>query len=487
MEQKLSVFSLKSERSDIDMTDYQFYIDGEWRNASSNEWMEVKNPANGEIVGRVPRGTADDMNAAVAAAKAAFPAWNETSVEERTALLKKVRDGIVDRQDEIADIIVQELGAPISLARSKHVQQPIKEMDDMFDDLENVHFEEDIDGTQVVKEGFGVVACVTPWNFPLTQIERKIGPALIAGNTVVVKPATDTPITAVLLAEICEEAGLPKGVFNLVTGQGSQVGDVLTEHKDVDVISFTGSTEVGRHLYQHASFTIKKLILELGGKSPLIYMPGGDLDYAVKKSMDTVVNNCGQTCSALTRLLVPRKELEAANQSILNYYEKNEVIGDPTDTETLVGPVVTEPQKETVESYIQKGKEEGARVLVGGGKIDREGHYVEPTVFTDVDNKMVIAQEEIFGPVLCVIPYDSLEEAIEIANDTEYGLSGAVVGPSDEEAIAVARKIRTGSVYINKSGKSNKAPYGGYKQSGIGRENGRYGVQDYLEIKSIYK
>lgn len=308
---------------------------------------------------------------------------------------------------------------------------------------------------------------------------------MLAGNTVVVKPPNLTPLTALKLAEIVDEAGLPDGVFNLITGSGSETGDYLTSHEDVSVISFTGSTEVGKSLYEKAKTTVKQLVLELGGKSPMVYLKGGDLKLAVKNSADTVLHNQGQTCSALSRLFVPKDELERTKEVIKDYY-KDLKVGDPNEEDTMIGPMVSEDQMQTVLDYIEKGKEEGAEILVGGNRVDRKGYYIEPTVFVNVKNDMTIAQEEIFGPVLVVITYDSVEEAVELANDSIYGLAGGVVGPKDK-AIEVARKLKTGNVSVNEGERSPKAPFGGYKQSGLGRENGLYGVEDYVELKSIFK
>ena len=407
------------------------------------------------------------------------------SVEERRDYVDKIRIGLENHREELAQVISQELGAPIAFARTGQVDLAITEITATLEEIDNYVFEEVVDGALVMKEPFGVVACITPWNYPLNQIQRKITPALLAGNTVVVKPASDTPLTALKFAEIVDQAGLPKGVFNVITGTGSEAGDYLASHPDVQVISFTGSTEVGRGLYSNASETIKKLVLELGGKSAMVFLDGGDLAYAVKRAMGTIIYNQGQTCSALSRLLVPKSRLKEAEALIQSYYQEKAVLGDPTDEETVVGPMVSEQQKERVLEYIQTGKNAGARILVGGQLVDRKGFYVQPTVFVDVDNQMTIAQEEIFGPVLCVIGYDSVEQAIEIANDSPYGLSGAVVGP-DDQAIKVARAMRTGNVFVNRGPRSAKAPFGGYKQSGLGRENGVYGLEDYLEIKAIF-
>lgn len=468
------------------MKEYQIYINGQWQDAKANEFSEVINPATEEVIAKVAKSNHEDVDDAVSAAKKAFPQWNTTSVEERAEYVEKILSGIQANQTLLEDTIIKELGSAKQFTESAQVALAINEIRATLNEIKQYSFEEQLDDAYVMKEGFGVVACITPWNYPLNQIQRKITPALLAGNTVVVKPASDTPITGLILARIVDQAGLPDGVFNLITGSGSDAGDYLAGHPDVAVVSFTGSTDVGRGLYGKASQTIKKLVLELGGKSALVYLPGGDLNYAVKKALDTVLNNQGQTCAALTRLLVPKDELEATKEAIKTYYDSAVVIGDPANDDTMVGPMVSQNQRQTVLDYIEKGKAEGAEILVGGNKIEGKGFYVEPTVFVNVTNDMAIAREEIFGPVLTVLTYETVEEAIEIANDSPYGLSGAVVGPVDE-AEKVARQLRTGNVYVNDGARNPRAPFGGYKQSGIGRENGIYGVEDYLEIKTIFK
>lgn len=463
----------------------KLYINGEWINSTGDEIAEVLNPTTEEVIATVPVGTKEDIDKAVAVAKDAFLSWNTMPIDERIALMEKFYDAIQARKDEIVDTIVAELGASKNFAIDTQVGLPLKEIRATIDAVKEHDFEYELENTQVIEEGYGVVACITPWNYPLLQIERKVVPALLAGNTVVLKPASNTPLTAVLYAEIMDEVGFPKGVFNLVTGSGSTTGDYLTSHKDVAVISFTGSTAVGSTMYEKAADGIKQVVLELGGKSPLVYLKGGDLKKAVKQAMNTVLKNQGQTCTALTRLLVPNDDLEETKQLILDYYEEAVVIGDPTDEKTMVGPLVSQDQMDTVLEYIETGKKEGAETLVGGNKIDRTGFYVEPTVFVNATNDMTISQEEIFGPVLTVLTYDTVEEAIEIGNDSIYGLSGAVIGP-EEEAVKVARQLRTGNVIVNGQGRNPRAPFGGYKQSGRGRELGIYGVEDYLEIKSIF-
>lgn len=468
------------------MRKHQIYVNGQWKDGSSGQYTDVKNPATEEVIAQVTTGTKKDVDEAVAAAAAAFNDWNQLAPKERANYLKKIRQGIEERTDELAETMVAELGCTITFAKETQVGLALKEMDATLEEFETFQFEETIDSTLILKEGTGVIAAITPWNYPLNQIQRKITPALLAGNTVVVKPANETPLAAIIYAEIIEAAGLPAGVFNLVTGKGSDVGDYLAGHPDVALISFTGSTEVGRGLYEKAAPQIKRLVLELGGKSAMIYLEGGDLEVAVKQVSDTIINNSGQSCSALTRLLVPKNQLNTVKETLLNYFSEHAVLGDPTKEETTIGPMSSEKQFNTVLDYIEKGKAEGANVLIGGKVVEGKGYFIEPTIFTDVTNDMTIAREEIFGPVLTVISYDTVEDAIAIANDSDYGLSGAVVGPA-EEAERVARQLRTGNVYVNNGARNSKAPFGGYKESGIGRENGLYGLEDYLEIKALFK
>ncbi|HLQ74513.1 MAG TPA: aldehyde dehydrogenase family protein [Alloiococcus sp.] len=463
----------------------KIFINGKWQEANSNDYKEVTNTATEEVIAKVKSSTEDDVDQAVQAAKNAFNEWNELKPEERAEYVQKILDGIKERQEEIAETITKELGSAKKFSKNTQAQISVREMEATLKDFKNYTFEEELNNTTVLKEGAGVVACITPWNYPLNQIQRKVTPALLAGNTVVVKPASETPLTAFIYAEIVEKAGLPAGVFNLVTGKGSIIGDYLAGHEDVAVISFTGSTEVGKGLYEKASTNVKKIVLELGGKSVMLYLEGGDLEAAIKQSAGTVIDNQGQTCSALSRLLVPKEKLEETEAFIKEYY-KDIKVGNPADDDVRVGPMVSEDQYNTVLDYIKKGQEEGAEVLVGGKAIEGKGFFIEPTVFTNVTNDMTIAREEIFGPVLTVLTYDTVEEAIEIANDSPYGLSGAVVGPQ-KEAVAVARKLRTGNVTVNQGDRNPSAPFGGYKESGFGRENGTYAIEDYVELKAIFK
>lgn len=463
----------------------KLYINGEWVESTGTETSEVLNPANEEVIAQVSVGTNEDVDNAVAAAKEAFKSWNVTPVEERIDYMEKFYDKLEENKDHIVDTIVAELGASRTFAEKGQFGLPFSEVRATIDEVKKYDFEYMIDTAQIIEEGYGVVASITPWNYPLLQIERKIVPALLAGNTTVLKPASETPLTAIIVAEILDEIGLPKGVFNLVTGRGSTTGDYLAGHEGVDVISFTGSTAVGSKMFEKAADGIKQVVLELGGKSPLIFLEGGDLEASTQQAMNTVLNNQGQTCTALTRLIVPSDRLEETKEIVLDYYKEAVVIGDPTKEDTMVGPLVSATQKETVLEYIQAGRDEGAEILIGGDPIDGPGFYVEPTVFVNATNDMKISQEEIFGPVLTILTYDSVEEAIEIGNDSIYGLSGAVNGPEDE-AKKVARQLRTGNILVNGNGRIPNAPFGGYKQSGRGRENGIYGVEDYLEIKAIF-
>lgn len=463
----------------------ELFYDGQWRTGESSNFSSVLNPATEEVIAKVINATKNEVDQAVAAAKKAYPKWQALEPQERGAYFLRLKEALVRHQAELAQTICLELGSAFEFTRNVQVGGPIRELTSLLEEFTSYDFEETRENATIIKEGFGVVACITPWNYPLSQIQRKVAPALLAGNTVVVKPATNTPLTAILYAKIIEEVGFPPGVFNLVTGSGSEIGAYLAHHPEVAVISFTGSTEVGKSLYAPASTNVKKLILELGGKSALIYLKGGDLPKAVELAAKTVIDNQGQTCSALSRLFIPKIELTKTKELLVRYYQELK-IGDPQLVENRVGPLVSKTQEETVLAYIAQGEKEGVQRFIGGNKLPRKGYFIEPTVFVDVTNQMTIAQEEIFGPVLTVLTYETVEEAILLANDSIYGLSGAVVGP-EEEAMRVARQLRTGNVSINGAMRTFKAPFGGYKQSGLGREIGLYGLEDYLEIKAVFK
>lgn len=462
----------------------KIYINGDWIPSSGRDVIEVENPAREEIIGQVPASNEEDINLAVASAKKAFSTWKETSIDERIDYVEKILEELRNREDEMADTISKELGCPLKFARDAHVVPYLKDMENFLSLARDYDFEEDHGRYRIRKEPIGVVGALTPWNYPLGQILVKLAPALLAGNTIVLKPSKQTPLIAYKLTEAIDRVGLPRGVFNLVPGRGSEVGNILAKHEDVDMVSFTGSTQGGREVSKLAVEGIKKIALELGGKSPSVILKGADYNLALKKTLNSIFMNVGQSCSAFSRLLVPREEKEKIEEMIVEK-AKSFVFGDPENPETMVGALASEKQFNKVKYYINKGLEEGANLLIGEVPEKTKGYYVGPTVFTNVDNSMEIAQNEIFGPVLCVIAYDSVEQALEIANDTKYGLSSAVFGP-EKEALEFASKIRAGEVIVNKGSSLLKAPFGGYKHSGVGREGGELGFEEYLEIKAVF-
>lgn len=463
----------------------KLYINGEWIDGNRGEFIDIENPANKQIIARVPRGNEEDVNKAVASAKKAFETWQFETIEIRIKLMEKVVQGLKDNIEHMTEVIVKELGSSYKVARNIHVLPYVEEAENYIKTARNFKFEKRLEKSIVRREPVGVVGGITPWNFPLEQIIKKVIPALLAGNCVVLKPSQMTPLTAYILTDLIDQAGFPKGVFNLVSGRGGEVGNALATHKDVDMISFTGSTAGGREVARLALNTIKKIALELGGKSPSVVLNGGDYKLAVKSTLDTVFLNSGQTCNAFTRMVVPREDLSEIEEIIIEE-SKNYKFGNPKDKSVDIGPLASLKQFNKVKEYIEIGVKEGAEMIIGEIPTDcKEGYYIKPVVFSNVTNNMRIAQEEIFGPVLCVIPYDTVDEAITIANDTIYGLAGAVFGP-EKEANEIARKIRTGSIYVNEGQWDVCAPFGGYKQSGIGREGGVEGFEEFLEIKSIY-
>ena len=454
------------------------YIGGAWRAAASSDTIPVINPADEQVIGHVPAGTAEDVDTAVRAARAAFPGWAATAPTERAAGIAALHDALAARAEEIAATVTAELGAPPQLAAAVHTGLPIA-VAGSFAELAATHpFEEKVGNSTVYAEPVGVVGAITPWNYPLHQIVAKVAPALAAGCTVVLKPAEDTPLTAQLFAEAVHEAGLPAGVFNLVTGLGPVAGQALAEHPDVDLVSFTGSTAVGRQIGATAGGAVKRVALELGGKSANVILPSADLGKAVAVGIANVMSNSGQTCSAWTRMLVHADRYDEAvalaEEAVAKY-----VPGE------RVGPLVNAKQQQRVRGYIEKGVAEGARIVAGGPEAPKEtGYYVSPTVFADVTPQMTIAQEEIFGPVVSILRYQDEEEALAIANGTVYGLAGAVWG-DQEAAVAFARRMDTGQVDINGGRFNPLAPFGGYKQSGVGRELGAHGLAEYLQTKSL--
>ncbi|MFH8240176.1 aldehyde dehydrogenase family protein [Streptomyces sp. NPDC018321] len=453
------------------------YIDGAWRDADGRDTIDVVNPADGRVIGQVPAGTALDVDTAVRAARAALPGWSATPPAERAARLAALRDVLVVRKDEIAGTVTAELGSPLKFSQAVHAAAPIAVAGSYAELAATYVFEEKVGNSVVHHEPIGVVGAITPWNYPLHQIVAKVAPALAAGCTIVLKPAEDTPLTAQLFAEAVHEAGVPAGVFNLVTGLGPVAGQALAEHPGVDLVSFTGSTAVGRRIGATAGAAVKRVALELGGKSANVILPSADLAKAVNVGVANVMSNSGQTCSAWTRMLVHRDQYDQAVELAA------EAAGKYADR---IGPLVNAKQQERVRGYIEKGVAEGARLVAGGPEAPREeGCFVSPTVFADVSEDMTIAQEEIFGPVLSILRYDDEDDALRIANGTVYGLAGAVWAGDEAEAVAFARRMDTGQVDINGGRFNPLAPFGGYKQSGVGRELGLHGLTEYLQTKSL--
>lgn len=463
------------------------YINGEWVASHGSSSIEVIDSTTEEVIGRIPEGTPDDAERAVAAAAAAFPAWSQTPLEERLAYCSAIADKLKERRDDIAALIARELGMPLSMAQSIQVGLPTTTFGTMAEVANEFEWERTIGNSLIVREPVGVVVCITPWNYPLHQIAAKVAPALAAGCTVVLKPSEVAPLNAFVLAEIIDEVGVPAGVFNLVSGTGPVVGEALVKHPQVDMISFTGSTRAGKRISELAAQDVKRVTLELGGKSANIILDDADFRRAVSSGIGACFLNSGQTCSALTRMLVPRDRLAEAEEIARKTTERF-IVGDPFDESVRIGPLVSEAQRERVRGYIERGLEEGARLILGGADAPDEfetGYFVQPTIFSDVRSDMTIAQEEIFGPVLVIIPFDDEEDAIRIANDSAYGLAGAVWAGDDEHAKRVARRLRTGRVDINGGRFNPLAPFGGFKQSGHGREYGPYGLDEYLEVKSL--
>ena len=469
----------------------KFFIGGQWVAPSGKESIDVHSAGTGEVMGSVPAGTEKDIEAAVAAARAAFDGWSQTPVERRCELLQKISDGLKARAVEIAKTIAQEVGMPIKLAGRIQAGLPIANFANYAKLAKEFQFESRVGNSAVLREPVGVVGAITPWNYPLHQIALKVAPALAAGCTVVLKPSEVAPFNAFILAEVMEAAGLPKGVFNLVTGLGPVVGEALVAHPGVDMISFTGSTRAGKRISEVAAQGVKRVALELGGKSPSVILDDADLAAAVKGTVNGCYLNSGQTCTALTRMLVPESKYEEAAK-LAGEAAKAFTLGDPLSESTRLGPLSSKMQLDRVRAYIKKGIEEGAELIAGGPEQPEGlagncagGYFVKPTVFGKVKNSMTIAQEEIFGPVLSIIPYKDEEDAIRIANDTPYGLAGAVWSKDDARAQRVARRIRAGQVDVNGGNFNMNAPFGGFKQSGHGREAGVYGMEEFLEYKSL--
>ncbi|MEV4173397.1 aldehyde dehydrogenase family protein [Nonomuraea sp. NPDC049709] len=448
--------------------------------------IDVVNPATGAIIAQVPEGTTADVDRAVAAARAAFPGWAATDPAVRARIVGRIADGLRGRTEEIATTITSEMGAPITLSRAAQAGFPVAVAASFAALATDFAWSERIGSSLVVREPIGVVGAITPWNFPLQQIVSKLAPALLAGNTMVFKPSEIAPLTAAILAEVAAEAGLPAGVFNVVHGTGPTVGAAISAHPGIDMVSFTGSTRAGRLIAAAAAETVKRVTLELGGKSANVILDDADFPEAVAHGVAMTYTNGGQVCGAWPRMLVPASRQEEAIELAVAA-AKGYVVGDPMDEATLIGPMASEQHRRRVEGYIERGVADGARLVLGGpgrpAGLDG-GAYVRPTIFADVAPDAVIAQEEIFGPVLTIIPYHGDDQAVEIANSTIYGLTGAVFG-SPDRAMAIARRLRTGQVDVNGGEWNVLAPFGGYKQSGNGREFGRQGLEEYLETKSI--
>ena len=466
----------------------QFYIDGKWVDPVEPRTLDVINPATEEVYGRISIGSAADVDKAVVAAARAFESYSQTTREERVDLLSSILDVFKKRYDDIADAIMNEMGAPVTLARNAQAASGPQHFKAALKALKDYKFEEQLGTTLVVKEPIGVCGLITPWNWPMNQIAVKVAPALAAGCTMILKPSEIAPFDAIIFAEVLDEAGVPAGVFNLINGDGPGVGTALAQHPGIAMISFTGSTRAGVLVAQNAAPTVKRVAQELGGKSANILLDDADFAKAVASGAGDCFENTGQSCDAPTRMLVPRDRMDEAAE-IAAGVARSIKVGDPRDESTNVGPLVSDTQWKKVQDLIQEGVDEGARLDAGGtGRPDGldRGYFVKPTVFSNVSNDMTIAREEIFGPVLSIIPYDDEDDAVRIANDTPYGLSSYVSSSNLDRARRVASKIRAGMVHINGAWLDSMAPFGGYKQSGNGREWGAHGIDEFLEVKSIY-
>ena len=465
------------------------YIDGSWVEPNGEGTIEVINPASEGVIGSVPVGSESDANAAVEAARAAFTGWSESTIDERSNYLNLLSSALKDRGEEMAELITSEVGTPIEYSRMAMVGTPRVVSRSYAKILDGFAWEEEIRNSIVVKEPIGVVAMITPWNFPLHQIIGKVAPAIAAGCTMVLKPSKEAPLNAFVLADILDEIGLPNGVFNLISGHGREIGETLASHPEVDMVSFTGSTNAGVRVSELAAPSVKRVTLELGGKSANIILDDADIPRAASSAIYSCFANSGQECSALTRLLIPEDSREEVVEVIASKIGRY-TVGDPMDGTSKCGPLVSKRQQESVSRYISTGIDEGATLVAGGEGMPDDldsGFYVRPTVFADVTPQMTVFREEIFGPVLCITTYSNVEEAIELANDSEYGLSGGVWSGDESRAMKVARKLRTGQVSINGGAFNVTAPFGGYKKSGLGRELGVHGMEEFLETKSIQR
>lgn len=466
-----------------DYTRKTLFIDGQWVTPSASDVIDVVDPATEKVIGCVPNGTVADVDAAVAAARRAFDPLITRA--ERVDRLARVIAAMEKRLPDIAETISREMGAPLRVAQGVQTNVPLAVARGFADVLESFEFEERVSNSLVLREPYGVVGAITPWNYPLYQVVAKVLPAIAAGCTVVLKPSNEAPLSVFEFIEAVEEAGLPDGVVNLVSGRGSVVGERIASHPDVDVVSFTGSTAVGRRVAELAAGSVKKVALELGGKSANVILDGGDLTTAVKVGVGNAFLNAGQTCMAWTRMLVPQSRYDEALELIEAAAAKY-TVGDPSDPGTRIGPLASAAQFESVRGFIDRARRDGARLLTGGSEPVRDtGYYVAPTVFADVDPDSELGQEEVFGPVLAVIPFRDEDDALRIANGTPYGLAGAVWGPDLDTAISFARRVQTGQLDVNGGMYNPIAPFGGYKKSGVGRELGRAGFEEFLQTKSL--
>ena len=465
----------------------KLYLGGEWVVPSGRGSFDVTDASTEEIIGRIPAGDAEDVARAVRAARAAFDRWSRTTASERAAYLEKIQAALAARSAEIAETVAREVGMPLALSTMIQAGLPTLSFGAAAQIARSYEFESRVGSSIILKEPVGVVGCITPWNYPLHQVAAKVAPALAAGCTVVLKPSEVAPLSAFILAEIVHSVGLPPGVFNLVSGDGPTVGEAIAGHPEVDMVSFTGSTRAGKRVSEIAAKTVKRVALELGGKSANVILDDADLQKAVRGGVQNCYLNSGQTCSAWTRMLVPKGKHDEA-VALAKQAAESFTLGGPLDAGARLGPLVSKTQQERVRTYIKKGVAEGATLVTGGPEQPEgfaKGYFVKPTVFANVKSGMAIAQEEIFGPVLCILPYENEEDAIRIANDTVYGLAGGVWSADVERAKQVARRIRTGQIDINGASFNPMAPFGGFKQSGHGRELGPFGFEEFLEIKSL--
>src|SRR5271169_4642041 len=465
----------------------QFYIDGAWVNPVEAKELKVINPATEEVSGVISMGSAKDVDRAVMAARRAFDGYSRTTPAERVALMERILGAYKAHYDEVVQAISIEMGAPITLAKGAQAGVGVGHISAMIDVLKNFKFEEMRGTVRLVQEPVGVCALITPWNWPINQVAAKVIPALAAGCTMVLKPSEYSPFSAIIWAKVMHEAGVPAGVFNLINGDGISVGAPLSSHREVDMVSFTGSTRAGTEVAKNAAASVKRVHQELGGKSPNVLLDDADFERAVKRSVMHVFQNSGQSCNAPTRMLVPAARLSEV-EAMAKRIAASVVVGDPASEKTTLGPVVSKVQFDRVEGYIAKGIAEGAKVVIGGsGRPDglSKGYFVKPTIFSNVRNDMTIAREEIFGPVLCILPYETEEQAVQIANDTPYGLAAYVWSQDNLRARRVGARIRAGQVTLNGASGNMQTPFGGFKMSGNGREYGEFGLRDFLEVKAM--